>query len=48
VLGLYLDVFNLTNTGVATRTVQRSGPAFGTPAAWTDPRLFRAGARLTF
>lgn len=45
-IGVYLDVFNVTHTGVATRTVQMSGPRFGQPAGWTEPRILRTGGRV--
>jgi hypothetical protein len=47
-VGAYLDAFNLTNQGIATSVVMRSGTVFGTPLSWSDPRLLRAGARVTF
>ena len=47
-LGLYLDVFNVTNRGVATAVFNVSGPSFAMPTAWTDPRIFRAGVRYAF
>lgn len=47
-LGLYVDVFNLANTGVATRARLLSGPSFGQPRGWTEPRIFRIGARYSF
>jgi hypothetical protein len=52
-LGLFFDVFNLTNQGVpdsdATMAVNEfSGPTFGQPVAWTDPRQVRIGLRFSF
>ena len=47
-LGLFVDVFNLTNEGTATFVLPISGPGFGEPLAWTDPRTIRAGLRYTF
>ena len=46
--GVYLDVFNVTNTGVATGIFATSGPLFGQPTAWTDPRTVLLGVRATF
>jgi hypothetical protein len=49
-IGVFLDVFNLGNRGVPdsaqsvpVNTV--SGPRFGEPLAWTDPRTLRVGVR---
>lgn len=52
-LGLFFDIFNLTNQGVpnsdATTAVNEfSGPTFGQPVAWTDPRQLRVGLRFSF
>ena len=47
-LGAYLDVFNVGNQGIARSYIARSGPTFGTPANWSDPRIVRAGVRLMF
>jgi hypothetical protein len=52
-LGLFLDAFNLGNQGVPNaeevNPVQElSGPIFGQPLTWVDPRTFRAGVRFTF
>lgn len=47
-LGVYLDALNATNAGRALSYVRRSGPRFGEPSAWTDPRTMRAGVRYTF
>lgn len=47
-VGAYIDVFNLTNQGIANRVNAVSGPNFGTPAAWSDPRILRAGLRVTY
>jgi hypothetical protein len=45
---VYLDVFNVANTGKALSLQTQSGPFFGEPAAWTTPRTVRVGARITF
>ena len=47
-LDVYVEAFNLTNTGVATRARLLSGPIFGEPSGWTDPRVIRIGARYSF
>jgi hypothetical protein len=47
-LGVYLDVFNATNQGVATSVAAVSGRRFGTPLTWSDPRIARAGVRWAF
>jgi hypothetical protein len=46
--GAYLDIFNVSNQGIATSVVALSGPRFGTPLTWSDPRIARAGVRWTF
>ena len=46
--GLFVDVFNLTNEGTAEAVNGFSGPSFGQPLGWTDPRTVRAGLRFTF
>jgi hypothetical protein len=46
--GFYVDLFNLTNRGVAQAVNPRSGPNFGVPSIWTDPRLLRLSIRATF
>jgi len=43
-----LDVFNVWNQGIATSRSPVSGPNFGRPGAWSDPRTLRAGVRITF
>ncbi len=47
-LGLYLDAMNVANVGVARSFINQSGPSFGMPRTWTDPRTMRLGARYTF
>ena len=47
-IGLFVDVFNLTNEGAATFVDAQSGRGFGEFIAWTDPRTVRAGLRYTF
>ena len=46
-LGLYLDILNVLNAGEA-RSYISSGPYFGLPNAWTDPRTMRLGLRYTY
>jgi len=47
-LGAYGDVFNAANQGVGVRFFNVSGPTFGTPLAWSDPRTLRVGMRASF
>jgi hypothetical protein len=47
-IGLYADVFNVTNQGVALSVVEASGDTFGQPATWTAPRTLQVAARLMF
>jgi hypothetical protein len=47
-VGAYVDVFNITNQGIANRYNPISGPNFGTPSSWSDPRILRAGLRVTY
>ena len=47
-LGLYLDAMNVANVGAARSYIQQSGPRFGFPRTWTDPRTIRLGLRYTF
>jgi hypothetical protein len=52
-LGIFVDVFNVSNRGVPDSSnnvpvVNISGPLFGQPAAWTDPRTVRLGGRVSF
>jgi hypothetical protein len=52
-LGLFLDAFNVWNQGVPdsdaiNAIMDNSGATFGEPIAWLDPRMFRAGLRVTF
>jgi hypothetical protein len=46
--GFYVDIFNVTNEGRALSFTRMSGPAFGTPSGWTEPRTVQAGIRYTF
>ena len=47
-LGIYLDAMNVQNVGRARSYIGQSGPFFGLPNAWTDPRAMRLGLRYTF
>jgi hypothetical protein len=52
-LGLFADVFNVWNQGVPNSDVteavmSNSGPRFGQPNAWVDPRMLRLGIRASF
>jgi hypothetical protein len=48
VVGAYADFFNVTNLGRATLVHSGSGPYFGLPWGWTDPRTGRLGFRVNF
>lgn len=47
-IGAFADVFNVTNGGRARAYVENSGPRFGLPVSWSDPRILRLGARVAF
>lgn len=47
-LGLFGDVFNVANSGSARSYVANSGPRFGLPGVWIEPRTLNAGVRLVF
>jgi hypothetical protein len=52
-LGLFADVFNVTNQGVPDSDVtnpinDQSGARFGEPNAWLSPRMLRVGVRASF
>lgn len=52
-LGIFVDVFNATNRGTPNSrypfaVFDLSGPNFGQPGSWNDPRTIRAGVRFTF
>jgi Carboxypeptidase regulatory-like domain len=52
-LGVFADVFNVTNQGIPDPSKLfavefRSGTAFGQPLNWVAPRTLRAGVRLIF
>jgi hypothetical protein len=52
-LGVFLDVFNVGNIGTVDSTWRNpvtllSGPNFGVPQAWVEPRTMRLGARVTW
>lgn len=47
-LGVFADVFNVGNQGVSLWNTEVSGPNFGVPAQWIEPRTLRAGVRLMF
>jgi len=47
-VGAYADVFNVMNQGIGYRFFNVSGPNFGTPTAWANPRVLRAGLRVSF
>ncbi len=52
-LGVFADVFNVWNQGVPNSDagdaiIANSGARFGEPATWVDPRMLRAGIRVSF
>jgi hypothetical protein len=49
-LGVYLDVYNLTNQGISDRGrfTEASGGTFGIPLGWVSPRTVQAALRLMF
>jgi hypothetical protein len=47
-LGLYGDLYNVTNRIVAARTNNVSGSSFGQTRSFSPPREFRAGLRVVF
>jgi outer membrane receptor protein involved in Fe transport len=52
-LSLFADCFNVGNQGVPDSdrfpaVILRSGPSFGQPRFWTDPRTVRVGIRYMF
>ena len=48
ILGVFADGLNLTNSGAVTRVNTLSGPGFGDPVGWVEPRSGRLGLRWTF
>jgi hypothetical protein len=46
--GLFGDMFNLTNQGIALTVQDLSGSTFGEPDDWSSPRTVRLGGRFTF
>jgi hypothetical protein len=46
--GVFADVFNVTNQGVPLGMNNVSGPNFGVPNNWLEPRSLRAGVRVMF
>ena len=49
-VGIYTDLFNLTNEGVpfALTLTEQSGKMFGEPTLWAAPRTVRFAARVKF
>jgi hypothetical protein len=47
-IGLYADVFNVTNQGIPTAVNTLSGANFAVPTAWLEPRIVRTALRVTF
>jgi len=46
--GVFMDIFNLLNTGAATAVNEASGASFGFVTALTAPRRLQWGVRVTF
>jgi hypothetical protein len=46
--GVFADVFNVNNQGLALVITNTSGANFGVPARWSEPRTLRAGVRVMF
>ena len=47
-LGVYVDALNVWNQGVALFVSESSGPEFGIPTAWLEPRSVRGAIRVWF
>ena len=47
-VGVFADVFNVGNQGVPLGMTNTSGPNFGVPNSWQEPRSLRAGVRMLF
>jgi sulfur carrier protein ThiS len=47
-IGVFADIFNVLNQGVALNVNSGSGPNFGVPSNWLEPRSLRAGVRVMF
>ena len=47
-VGIYVDVFNLTNQGIALGIIEASGGTFGTPSTWSSARSARVAGRIKF
>jgi hypothetical protein len=47
-LGVFGEVFNVTNQGIALRVLNASGPNLGLPMQWSSPRVLQAGLRYRF
>ena len=47
-LSVYLDVFNVSNQGIATGLTEASGATYGVPTGWSVPRTFQLSGRLSF
>jgi hypothetical protein len=46
--GVFAEAFNVTNVGRPLAYVRQSGPRFGQPSSWMDPRTIRIGVRYSF
>ena len=47
-IGIFLDVFNVTNQARFTLVEDRAGSAFETGRSTNSPRTYRLGAKYTF
>jgi hypothetical protein len=47
-VGFYVEAFNVANRGVPTSVFGGSGPSFGVPTGWSDPRTGVLGLRWMF
>ncbi len=47
-LGIFADVFNLNNQGVAVSVQEGSGATFGQPLGWLTPRTLQLAGRVSF
>jgi hypothetical protein len=47
-VGVFFDVYNITNTNAEQLTTSTSGSAFLRPTAITSPRIARVGVKFDF
>lgn len=46
--GIYADLLNAGNQGVPLNVTEQSGPNFGVPNGWLEPRSLRVAVRVSF